>query len=95
MTYNCESYPEKDALIEALQKFCLNIVPIDATGPAEFSGSPASLNAVMLGALSKVKDFPISQEIVLDQIHIRFRERFREVNQRALDAGYDALFTSP
>ncbi|MFQ5977779.1 MAG: indolepyruvate oxidoreductase subunit beta [Candidatus Heimdallarchaeota archaeon] len=90
LTYSREKYPENEDIIAALHEFCSNIKSIDATGLAEFAGSPASLNVVMLGALSKVEGFPISFKTVGAQVHTRFRERFREVNQRAFEAGYDA-----
>lgn len=88
MTHKREKYPENEDLTAALRKFSPNVVVIDGTGLAEFTGSPASLNVVMLGAASKVEGFPISSETLLACIHARFRERFKELNQRAFDAGF-------
>ncbi|MFX0115826.1 MAG: indolepyruvate oxidoreductase subunit beta [Candidatus Hodarchaeota archaeon] len=90
MTHSREKYPKKEDLIAALQEFSPKVVAIDGTGMAEFAGSPASLNVVMLGALCKVEGFPMSPDTVITRIHSRFIERFKEVNQRAFDAGYSA-----
>ncbi len=91
MTYRRETYPDMKNLIAALHKFSSNVVVIDGTGLAEFAGNPASLNVVMLGALSKVEGFPIDSKILQESIHVRFREKFREVNQKAFDGGFNAF----
>ena len=91
LTYKREMYPEKDELVTALQRFCPNVFAMDATPLAELVGSPASLNVVMLGALSGVVGgFPITAETLLSRVHARFRERFRDVNERAFEAGRNA-----
>lgn len=74
LTYSREKYPEKEDLIAALREFCSNVKPIVATGLAEFADSPASLNVIILGALSNVEGFPIPFKTVVAQIHARFRE---------------------
>ncbi len=85
-----DSYPEIDDLIEALMEVSDRVVPIDATGMAAEAGGSIATNSVLIGAVAAVTDFPLSREDLLDSLLAMVPQKFRSMNQRAFEMGFQA-----
>jgi indolepyruvate ferredoxin oxidoreductase beta subunit len=91
VTAGLDSYPEMDELISSMNGVTKNIVTIDATSIAEKAGKAVAANAVMIGAAAAVKGFPLPKDAVRSALLDLVPEKFRELNAKAFDMGYEEL----
>lgn len=91
VTAGLDSYPGPEDLLAAMKKVTKNIMTIDATSIAEKAGKAVAANAVMIGAAAAVKGFPLSRETVRSTLLDLVPEKFRELNAKAFDLGYDEM----
>lgn len=80
-----------DAMLEFLQQQTQNPIFIDTDAICRELGSIKVLNVVLLGALCQSGVIPISFSNMETAIRQRVRERFWVLNQKALDAGRQAI----
>ena len=87
-------YPDLNDLLDAMKKVTKNIMTIEATSIAEKAGKAVAANAVMIGAAAAVKGFPFSKDEVKESLLKLVPEKFRELNSKAFDMGYEVLSAS-
>lgn len=86
-----EEYPSIDSLVEAVHSKSHNVVTLDATKLAIEAGKAVAANAVMIGAVAAMRDFPLSREQLRNALIESVPERFRDLNLKAFDLGYQAI----
>lgn len=86
-----EEYPSIDSLVEAVRSKSHNVVTLDATKLAIEAGKAVAANAVMIGAVAAMRDFPLSREQLRNALIESVPERFRDLNLKAFDLGYQAI----
>ena len=94
VTSGSAEYPDLNDLLDAMKKVTKNIMTIEATSIAEKAGKAVAANAVMIGAAAAVKGFPLSKDAVKGSLLKLVPEKFRELNSKAFDMGYEALSAS-
>ena len=85
-----EEYPDIDGLISSVKKITNNLRTIDATKIAMSAGKAVAANAVMIGAVAATEGFPLSKDLLKEVLLEIVPEKFRELNSKAFDMGYDA-----
>lgn len=83
-------YPDLDAAYEKLGKRVKKLVSLDADRYAHEAGTILSLNMVMLGALARHTDLPITAAQLKKAIKENTKAKFLEMNLKAFDLGYNA-----
>jgi indolepyruvate ferredoxin oxidoreductase beta subunit len=91
VTAGFDTYPELDDIISSMSAVTKNIRTIGATSIAEKAGKAVAANAVMIGAAAAVKGFPLSKEAVRSTLLDLVPEKFRDLNAKAFDLGYDEM----
>jgi indolepyruvate ferredoxin oxidoreductase beta subunit len=91
VTAGLAQYPELNDIISAMSNVTKNIMTIGATSIAEKAGKAVAANAVIIGAAAAAKGFPISKEIVRNSLLERVPEKFKDLNAKAFDMGYDVM----
>ena len=86
-----EKYPEIDDLIKSVTDVNPNLVTLDATKLAIEAGKAVAANAVMIGAVAAMKDFPLMKEDLLEALKAQVPEKFLELNVKAFELGYAAV----
>ncbi|MFA7149760.1 MAG: indolepyruvate ferredoxin oxidoreductase subunit beta [Candidatus Methanomethylophilaceae archaeon] len=86
-----EEYPDIEDLVAAIKKVSDKVTTIEATSTAVKAGKAVAANAVMIGAVAAVKDFPISKALLKETLSDNVPEKFLDLNMRAFDMGYDAM----
>ncbi len=85
-----EEYPDVSELVESVKAVNDHIVTIDATSLAIEAGKAVAANAVMIGAVAALEGFPIPKDVLRDVLGKQVPEKFRELNLKAFDMGYEA-----
>jgi indolepyruvate ferredoxin oxidoreductase beta subunit len=80
-------YPSFSEILSELKEITGNIVALNATEIARNSGSIISLNMVIIGAATKVPNFPLPKEELNKTIEELVKPRFLEINKKAFEAG--------
>jgi len=80
-------YPSFSEILSKLKEITGNIVALNATEIARNSGSIISLNMVIIGAATKVPNFPLPKEELNKTIEELVKPRFLEINKKAFEAG--------
>ena len=75
----------------AVTKVNPNLVTLDATKLAIDAGKAVAANAVMIGAVAAMKDFPLMKEDLLEALKSQVPEKFLDLNVRAFEMGYNAV----
>ena len=91
VTAGFSQYPEVNDMKAAIAKVTNNVMTIGATSIAEKAGKAVAANAVMIGAAAAAKGFPLSKDSVRDSLLSLVPEKFKELNAKAFDMGYDAM----
>jgi indolepyruvate ferredoxin oxidoreductase beta subunit len=91
VTAGLAQYPELKDILAAMTNVTKNIITIEATSIAEKAGKAVAANAVMIGAAAAAKGFPLPKDAVRDSLLERVPEKFRDLNAKAFDMGYDAM----
>ena len=87
-----EEYPDIDSLKDSVLKVNGNLVTIDATQIAIEAGKAVAANAVMIGAVAAMDGFPIPKDVLLDALIAQVPEKFRDLNVKAFEMGYQSLY---
>lgn len=66
---------------------------IDGYSLANLAGNVKAVNVVLLGAATAVGKMPFSREIIEEAIIENVPQRFRELNQKAFELGYEYIIT--
>lgn len=85
-----EEYPDVSGLVESVKAVNDHIVTIDATSLAIEAGKAVAANAVMIGAVAALEGFPIPKDVLRDVLGKQVPEKFKELNLKAFDMGYEA-----
>ena len=91
VTAGFAQYPEVNDMKAAIAKVTNNVMTIGATSIAEKAGKAVAANAVMIGAAAAAKGFPLSKDAVRASLLTLVPEKFKELNAKAFDMGYDAM----
>lgn len=86
-----DEYPDIDDLVDAVKAVNPHVVTIEATRIAIEAGKAVAANAVMIGAMAAMKDFPLSKQQLLDALVESVPEKFRDLNVDAFERGYRAI----
>ena len=85
-----EEYPDVSDLVDSVKAVNGHLVTIDATSLAIKAGKAVAANAVMIGAVAALEGFPIPRDVLKDVLGKLVPEKFRELNLKAFDMGYEA-----
>ena len=85
-----EEYPDVSDLVDSVRAVNGHLVTIDATSLAIKAGKAVAANAVMIGAFAALEGFPIPRDVLKDVLGKLVPEKFRELNLKAFDMGYEA-----
>ena len=69
-------------------------VPSNATALFDYfyeAGKAVAANAVMIGAVAAMKDFPLLKEDLLEALKAQVPAKFLELNVKAFELGYNAV----
>lgn len=86
-----DEYPRIDDLVDAVKAENDNVVTIEATSIAIEAGKAVAANAVMIGAMAAMKNFPLTKQQLLDALIESVPEKFRDLNIDAFERGYRAI----
>ena len=89
VTAGLSKYPEIDEMVSSVKKVTKNVMMIEATSIAVRAGKAVAANAVMIGAAAAAKGFPLSKDSVKASLLGLVPEKFKELNAKAFDLGYD------
>ena len=84
-------YPPLDDILAALRSVNDHVVAVDATARAVEAGRAITANAVLIGAMTAVKGFPLSTPRVLDALLEAVPAKAKDVNVRAFELGYEEV----
>ena len=79
-------YPEN--IVESLVEKNINITAVDALSIARELGNEKAVNVVLIGVFAK--NSPFTKEAFLNAINKCVPEKFRELNIKAFEKGYEA-----
>ncbi len=82
-------YPEREAILEALQARAGRVIVIDGLGLAERAGTTRAVNTVVLGALSALLDTP--PDVWEQAIVRRVPPRYADINRVAFQLGRETV----
>ena len=91
VTAGFDQYPELNEILDAMKKVTPNVLTIEATSIAEKAGKAVAANAVMIGAAAAVKGFPLSKDVVKTSLLSLVPGKFRELNEKAFELGYEEM----
>jgi len=86
-----EKYPDLSLLHDAIDEISDRLFPIDANDLAEKAGNRLAASSVLIGAITGLKDFPISREAVERALLRRVPARYADANQKAFAIGYEKM----
>lgn len=86
-----EEYPDIEALKKSVNSISSHVTTIDATKIAVEAGKAVAANAVMIGAVAAMEAFPLSKDILKETLLETVPEKFKELNSKAFDMGYNAI----
>lgn len=81
------AYPEFNDIRKACKRMTDHIITLDATQEAEKLGNTRMMNIVMLGALMTLPFLDIDDQILFDQMEIRWNSKIAELNTHAYQKG--------
>lgn len=84
------SHYDNDEIIQYIKDNSKEVFFIDGYSLAAKAGSVKAVNVVLLGAATAVGKMPFTKEIILDAIIENVPQKFRELNQKAFETGYEA-----
>lgn len=86
-----KQYPSLDYIKSTLKNYSNYVYPIDAEKLALEAGHILSVNMVLLGASTAIKDFPLKEESILESMKNNLPPKSVEINIKAYKKGYDAI----
>ncbi len=91
VTLGTANYPDETTIINELKEITPNVYPVDASKIAEELGSVQATNVVVLGMMAKLVEMPFGLKELEDAIREVLPQKVRDLNLKALKAGYDAV----
>jgi len=85
------SYVSFEVILTQLKKVTLDIHVVNALELANQAGNPLTSNVVLLGALTKLKGFPVSLDQIRKVISNAVPKKALEANLVALQLGFEAI----
>jgi len=85
------SYISFEVILTQLKKVTLDIHVVNALELANQAGNPLTSNVVLLGALTKLKGFPVSLDQIRKVISNAVPKKALEANLVALQLGFEAI----
>ena len=85
------AYPSVDSITKTLKENFAHVLPVDATKLALDAGNILSLNMVLLGAVTADDNFPLSKDSVIDAMKNNLKEKFHDLNIKAIESGYNSI----
>jgi len=85
-----EKYPDVEKVYRELNNVA-DLYKINALEIAKKAGAIITKNIVMLGALAATDVLPFKKEILLETILESVPAKYKEVNKKAFQGGYDAI----
>ena len=64
---------------------------VEATRIAVEAGKAVAANAVMIGAVAAMEGFPLERDLLKEVLLETVPQKFRDLNAKAFDMGYDAI----
>lgn len=86
-----EEYPDVEGLVKCVKGISDHVSTIEATKIAINAGKAVAANAVMIGAVAATKGFPISKDMLKETLMETVPEKFKDLNSKAFDMGYDSM----
>jgi Pyruvate/2-oxoacid:ferredoxin oxidoreductase gamma subunit len=86
-----EKYPDLSVVLDAIDEISDRFFPIDANDLAEKAGNRLAASSVLIGAITGLKDFPISREAVERALLRRVPAQYADANQKAFTIGYEEM----
>lgn len=86
-----EVYPNVDEIIANLKDNFDSVYPIEGNSLAKDAGSILSLNMVLLGAAVANDSFPLSKDAVIKAMKHNLAPKFHEMNEKAIEKGFNAV----
>lgn len=83
-------YPDIDTIKKLITEKTARLIAIDAMALAKESGSPMSVNIVLLGALLASGGLSFTMESMVEAIKRRTKPAFLDMNLKAFALGYEA-----
>jgi indolepyruvate ferredoxin oxidoreductase beta subunit len=90
VTVGKEIYPPLETVFKEIQSRA-RLYTIDAQGVAEKAGAIIVKNIVLLGALAAVDVLPFTSDVLLNAILDSVSERYREINKKVFNGGFQAI----
>ncbi len=84
------SHYDSDEIIKYIKDNSQEVYFVDGYSLAEKAGNVKAVNVVLLGAATAVGKMPFTREIMLNTIIENVPQKFRELNQKAFEMGYEA-----
>lgn len=85
------SYVSFEVILTQLKKVTIDIHVVNALELANQAGNPLTSNVVLLGALTKLKGFPVSLDQIRKVISNAVPKKALEANLVALQLGFEAI----
>ena len=85
------AYPDINTITNSLKENFAHVLPVDATKLALDAGNILSLNMVLLGAVTADDNFPLSKDSVIDAMKNNLKEKFHDLNIKAIESGYNSI----
>ena len=84
-------YPSLDIILDELEARSNQVFAVNALDIAKQAGHILSLNMVMLGAATAVKNYPIKKELIIESMQENLPSKSLEINYNAFNTGYDIV----
>lgn len=91
VSFGKQKYPNIQEIRAMISKFSTNILELNALELAKKAGAIQSMNIVLLGAAIKKGIIPIKDQTVLLTIKEHFTEKYKDVNVKAFELGFNAV----
>jgi len=83
--------PSKDYILKYLDKVSKNIYVVPANQIADSLGSRLIANTVILGAVARLKVFPLSKEDLIESLRRNIKKKYIDLNLLAFEKGFESI----
>lgn len=84
-------YPSDDEVTAAIKPFAKNLFVLDSVDIAEKAGSAMTANIVLLGTLTGIPGFPVSEKALLEAVKENVPPKALEANVKAFNLGAEEI----
>jgi indolepyruvate ferredoxin oxidoreductase beta subunit len=85
------SYPDIGSVVKELKNKSLEVYAIEADTIAKESGHILSMNMVMLGCATAVKEFPLTKKNIINSMVANLPEKSLDINLKAFESGFNVV----